>query len=147
MLDAKWADINWQEKSWQISFTKSDKVLHVPMSEGALEVSQILQNAIRKSTIKGSAPLINDWIFANPNTRKLYVLIYYSWDTVRKFAELPELRIHDLRHSFASFLVNTGRSLHEVHELLGHADIRTASRFEHLNREKLVGAVACVPKV
>jgi len=57
---------------------------------------------------------------------------------------MPELRIHDLRHSFASFLVNAGRSLYEVQELLGHADIRTTSRYAHLSRERLREAVEVV---
>jgi hypothetical protein len=58
---------------------------------------------------------------------------------------LPEFRIHDLRHSFASHLVNAGRSLYEVQELLGHADIKTTSRYAHLSRERLVAAVEVVP--
>ena len=53
--------------------------------------------------------------------------------------------MHDLRHSFASFLVNAGRSLYEVQELLGHADIRTTSRYAHLSRERLFAAVESVP--
>ena len=57
------------------------------------------------------------------------------------------LKLHDLRHSFASFLVNAGRSLYEVQELLGHADIRTTSRYAHLSRERLIAAVEVVPFV
>ena len=40
-------------------------------------------------------------------------------------AGLPELRIHDLRHSFASFLVNAGQSLYTVAKILGHAQLLT----------------------
>jgi integrase len=147
VLDAKWIDIDWQEKSWRIPFTKSGKVRHVPLSEGALEVLLVLKNATDKIAVKGVALPIDVWIFANPKTLKPYVSIFYSWDTARKLAGMPALRVHDLRHSFASFLVNAGRSLYEVQELLGHADIRTTSRYAHLNRERLVGAVACVPRV
>ena len=67
--------------------------------------------------------------------------LYYSWNNARIRAGLPEFRIHDLRHSFASCLVNAGRSLYEVQELLGHADIKTTSRYAHLSRERLIEAV------
>jgi integrase len=147
VLDAKWVDIDWQEKSWRIPFTKSGKVRHVPLSKGALEILLILKDSTKQIEVKRDAPTIGEWIFPNPKTLKPYVSIFYSWDTARKLANMPELRIHDLRHSFASFLVNAGRSLYEVQELLGHADIRTTSRSAHLNRERLVGAVACVPRV
>ena len=73
--------------------------------------------------------------------------IFYSWDMARKRAGLGYLRIHDLRHSFASFLVNAGRSLYEVQELLGHADSRTTTRYAHLSRERLQEAVEVVPRV
>jgi len=51
-------------------------------------------------------------IFANMRTGQAYVSFFYSWDAARKRAGLPDLRVHDLRHSFASFLVNAGRSLY-----------------------------------
>lgn len=73
-----------------------------------------------------------------------FISIFCSWDTARTKAELPELRIHDLWHSFTSFLVNAGRSLYEVPELLGHADIRTTSRYAHLSRERLLETVEVV---
>jgi integrase len=147
VLDAKWADIDWQEKSWRIPLTKSGKVRHVPLSEGAMEVLSELRSLYTNSSKLQKSNSLDAWIFANPKTSKPYVSIFYSWDTARQLANLPDLRIHDLRHSFASFLVNAGRSLYEVQELLGHADIRTTSRYAHLNRERLVGAVACVPRV
>jgi site-specific recombinase XerD len=55
---------------------------------------------------------------------------------------MPELRIHDLRHSFASFLVNSGRSLYEVQRLLGHTSSRTTQRYAHLSDEALTQAMS-----
>ncbi len=134
-LDAKWQDVDWRQKLWRIPKTKSGKVRHVPLSSGALKLLQEL---------KEKADPAIEHIFANPRTGLPFVSIFYSWDSARKEACLPELRIHDLRHSFASFLVNAGRSLYEVQELLGHADIRTTSRYAHLSRERLREAVEVV---
>ncbi|MDD2546296.1 MAG: tyrosine-type recombinase/integrase [Burkholderiaceae bacterium] len=135
VLDAKWQDIDWRQKLWRIPKTKSGKVRHVPLSSGALKLLSALQEKVDMKI---------DHIFANPRTGLPFVSIFYSWDTARTEAGLPELRIHDLRHSFASFLVNAGRSLYEVQELLGHSDIRTTSRYAHLSRERLREAVEVV---
>jgi site-specific recombinase XerD len=88
-----------------------------------------------------------EYIFPNPKTLKPFTSFFVSWDAARKRAGLADLRVHDLRHSFASFLVNAGRSLYEVQELLGHADIKTTSRYAHLSRERLNAAVECAPRV
>ena len=42
---------------------------------------------------------------------------------------MPEVRVHDLRHSFASLLINSGRSLYEVQKLLGHTQVKTTQRY------------------
>jgi hypothetical protein len=68
------------------------------------------------------------------------VAIWYAWDSARKRAGLGHVRIHDLRHSFASFLVNSGRSLYEVQKLLGHSHIKTTQRYAHLSDETLINA-------
>lgn len=137
-LDAKWKYIDWHQKFWRIPKTKSGKVRHVPLSAAALQLLEELQSEAKPGI---------EHIFANPSTGLPFVSIFYSWDAARQRAGLPELRIHDLRHSFASFLVNAGRSLYEVQELLGHADIRTTSRYAHLSRERLFEAVEAVPVV
>ena len=137
-LDARWEDVDWDKSSWRIPRTKSSKVRHVPLSPPAVDLLRELQSK--------AAPA-DEFVFANPKTGTPFVSIFVSWDTARKRAGMPELRIHDLRHSFASFLVNAGRSLYEVQELLGHADIRTTSRYSHLSRERLRDAVSVVPRV
>lgn len=61
-------------------------------------------------------------------------------------AELAGVRIHDLRHSFASFAVADGASLFLVRKLLGHASARTSERYAHLSRDPLQDAVAAIGK-
>lgn len=136
-LDARWEDFDLRRKVWRIPRTKSGKVRHVPLSGAAVALLEQLQCARA-----GAQP--GDHVFPNPRTGKPFVQIFTSWNSARRKAGLRQLRIHDLRHSFASFLVNAGRSLYEVQELLGHADIRTTSRYAHLSRERLREAVEVV---
>ncbi|HSV71292.1 MAG TPA: tyrosine-type recombinase/integrase, partial [Methylibium sp.] len=56
---------------------------------------------------------------------------------LRAKAGLPHLRIHDLRHQYASFLVNSGRSLYEVQQILGHSDPSVTQRYAHLSSRSL----------
>ena len=133
--------IDWLRTSWRIAKTKSGKIRHVPLSNGAMEVLEKLKLNLIGGPIKETP------IFPNLRTVKPYVNFYYSWDNARKRAGLKDFRIHDLRHSFASSLVNAGRSLYEVQELLGHADIKTTSRYSHLSRERLIEAVQVLPHI
>jgi integrase len=141
VLQACWQDVDWQKSSWRIPKTKSGKVRHVPLSRCALELLNKLQNQTKLDHMGKRA------IFANPETGKPFISFFYSWNSARVRAGMPEFRIHDLRHSFASYLVNAGRSLYEVQELLGHADIKTTSRYAHLSRERLAQAVEHVPQI
>jgi integrase len=141
VLEAKWKDIDWTQKSWRIPKTKSGKIRHVPLSLGAMNVLVTLRGKIFQGQFQDKP------IFGNPRTQKPYVSFFYSWNNARIRAGMPDFRIHDLRHSFASCLVNAGRSLYEVQELLGHADIKTTSRYAHLSRERLIEAVETVPQI
>ena len=85
-----------------------------------------------------------EWVFANPKTLKPYVSIFCAWNTARTKAGLADVRIHDLRHSYASFLVNAGRSLYEVQRLLGHTQIKTTQRYAHLSHDTLLDATNSV---
>lgn len=59
------------------------------------------------------------------------------WSRLRREAGLPHLRIHDLRHQYASFLVNSGRTLYEVQQILGHSDPSVTQRYAHLSSRSL----------
>lgn len=129
VLDCKYEDFDLARRMWRIPMTKSGKPRHVPLSEGAL---QVLMNV----------PKYKDcpWVFPNPKTLKPMVSGFAAWNTARKKAGLSDVRMHDLRHSFASFLVNSGRSLYEVQKLLGHSQIQTTQRYSHLAPETLLAA-------
>jgi site-specific recombinase XerD len=60
---------------------------------------------------------------------------------------IPDMRMHDLRHSFASFLVNNGRTLYEVQRILGHHTIGITERYAHLAHESLLEATDTVGAV
>lgn len=134
VLDAKWTDFDLDRKQWRIPTTKAGKPRHVPLSDGVL---QLLDSIPHDDCV---------WVFANPKTRMPYVSIFCSWDTARTRAGLADVRIHDLRHSFASFLVNAGRSLYEVQKILGHTQVKTTQRYAHLSQDTLIDAANQVAK-
>jgi integrase len=62
------------------------------------------------------------------------------WQRIRRLAGLPDLRLHDLRHAFASVAVQGGESLFIVGKLLGHANLTTTQRYAHLAPDPALAA-------
>jgi site-specific recombinase XerD len=60
---------------------------------------------------------------------------------------LTDVRLHDLRHSHASFLVNAGRTLYEVQHILGHTQVSTTQRYAHLSPDTLLDASNSVHQI
>ncbi len=134
-LDARWCDIDLEARTWVIPMTKTGGPRTVYLSDGAIELLASLRDD----------PVHNPklpHIFPNPKTGKPYACIFHSWDAARRQAGLGEFRVHDLRHSFASILVNNGVPLYDVQKLLGHASIKTTQRYAHLSATKLFRSVA-----
>lgn len=136
VLDARWCDIDLERSFWRIPVTKSGRERHVPLSAAAHE---LLNRVPRRKNC--------NHIFANPKTLKPYVSIFGSWNTARTTAGLCDVRVHDLRHSFASFLVNAGCSLYEVQKILGHASVTMTQRYSHLSQQSLLRAADCAGNV
>ena len=136
ILDARWIDIHFDEQVWRIPMTKSGNPLTVPLTSEAVDLlialRQQLPYILRDEYLKG-----NEWIFPNPKTGKPFQSIFNSWHTARKKAGLSDLRIHDLRHSFASALVNHGVPIYDVQKLLGHQSVKTTERYSHLSSDRL----------
>ena len=65
-----------------------------------------------------------------------------AWETAVAVSGIDDLRFHDLRHTFASWLVQRGRTLKEVQEALGHQTITMTMWYSHLAPDHLCAAVA-----
>ena len=64
----------------------------------------------------------------------------HFWETVRDKAGIPDVRVHDLRHTYASVLASSGLSLPIIGQLLGHTNPLTTSRYAHLFDDPLRAA-------
>ena len=106
--------------------SKSKRVRSVPLNDSALRSS-------KRSADQGG------YVFVNHRTG-LYTTVAKVWTRLRNAAGLPHLRMHDLRHSYASFLVNGGRTLYEVQQILGHSDAKVTERYAHLSKKTLQDA-------
>ena len=85
----------------------------------------------------------NPWVFSTGRPNRHLTHLSYAWYRVRDRAGLEDVRIHDLRHSFASRALALGESLAMIGRLLGHTDAGSTARYAHLARdaEKLSAAM------
>ena len=130
LLHAKWDHFDLTRRLWRIPISKSGKARHVPISSAMLSV------LAQVPRIEGCA-----YVVPNPKTQLPFVSVFCSWNTARKAAGMPEVLMHDLRHSMASNMVNAGRSIYEVAKTLGHTQLKTTQRYSHLSNETLLAAV------
>jgi integrase len=81
----------------------------------------------------------NPYIITGENDRYL-VNVWKQWAILREVANLKDVRLHDLRHSFASIGAAGGMSLNIIGGLLGHRQTQTTSRYAHLATDPLKAA-------
>ena len=77
----------------------------------------------------------NPWVIVGKQPGTHLSTITADWYRLRAQADLDDVRIHDLRHSYASRALAAGESLSMIGKLLGHADIQSTARYAHLARE------------
>jgi integrase len=126
-LNMRWEDVDFENRLWLVPRSKNGRPRYIQLGQRALDILQE-----RRTDATG-----NPFVFPNPATGREYQCIFHCWRVAREAAGLPHLRIHDLRHSFASALVNEGVPLFDVQELLGHSSIKTTQRYAHLSKERL----------
>jgi integrase len=129
---AKWEEVDLVNCVWRIpaSNSKSKKVATVPLNDSAIWVLEQL----RTEGMSG-------YIFVHEVTKKPYVAIEKTWYEIRKLAGISDsVRIHDLRHTYASMLVTSGRSLYEVQTILNHSTPTITMRYAHLSAKTLHAA-------
>jgi Phage integrase family. len=97
ILDARWDYINAQARVLTLPNSKSGNPRHIALSDAALS---LLDRLPREDDVP--------WLFFNPQSKQPLNNLHPAWVNLRTQAGLPDLRIHDLRHSFASFWSTTG---------------------------------------
>lgn len=132
VLDLRWACVSIDHNYFTVPKSKNGSPRKVYLNEISKSVLQDLRE---------NSDLTNPFVFPNPHTGKPYTCIHHAWDIARVKAGFPTLRIHDLRHSFASALVNKGVEIYDVQQLLGHQSVKTTQRYAHLDDRKLKASV------
>ena len=132
-LTARWSLIDIEHRVWRIPATnsKSGKMRAVPLNETALET-------LSKQDTEDEF----EHVFINRQTGKPYTTIQKVWNRLRNAADLGHVRIHDLRHQYASFLVNNGVTLYTTGQILGHSTPKVTMRYSHLSTATLQDAAA-----
>jgi len=122
-MSARWADIDPSRGTWSKpgSTTKQKRIHVVPLSVPARE---LLKEISRQTN--------SPWVFPADSATGYRVAINKNWVAISKAAKIVGLRLHDLRHGFASQLASSGASLPLIGSLLGHSNPVTTSRYAHL---------------
>ena len=131
-LAARWSNFDLAAGVWtKPGATTKQKTTHrVPLSVAAC---QLLID------MRAQADPDVEWLF--PARRTPHRLdLDDAWGLLRKTAKIPDVRLHDLRHTFASVLASSGLSLPIIGQLLGHTTAQTTHRYAHLFDDPLRAA-------
>jgi integrase len=147
LLHLEWKDIDFEQRLIRVKLTKSHRTRYLPMNARAVET---LKGLPRRPDI--------GLVFWNPKSGRHWTWTHApGWHKAIEASGVKEFRFQDLRHTFASRLVQAGVPIKVVQELLGHANVATTMRYAHLAPADLRRAVdilapseekpAAVPKV
>lgn len=122
---ARFEDFNLEFGTWSkpASTTKQRKIHRIPISE---DVARLVRQ--RRLCVPQGCP----WLFPGEMPGQPVQELRRFWLKMRSEARIEDVRIHDLRHTFASLLVSGGASLEMIARLLGHSQMSTTQRYAHL---------------
>jgi integrase len=131
-LGLTWDRVDRARGVIRLELTKSGRRREVPLSSNADAV-----------LARRWSPEAKGYVFGSRNWNSFRS----AWESAMAVAGIDDLRFHDLRHTFASWLVQRGRTLREVQEALGHQTITMTMRYSHLAPDHLRAAVAVLDDV
>lgn len=135
VLTLKWKDVHLDDGYLYLKDSKVG-VRTIPLNDKAKQILMSLQKQEN-----------NPYVFCGRIVGQHLKETKTTWRKTRTLAGIPDFRIHDLRHSFASFALKKGIDLYTVSKLLGHKNIATTTRYAHLELEHLKKATNIVAEV
>ena len=141
LLSLKWSHIDFTTRLIYLESTKSGEWQTVPINEDARRV--LVESMRLRDEVCPDTP----WVFfhlkpaLNTNVGDRVKDVKKAFSTACRRAGIKDFHIHDLRHTFASWLVMNGTPLFEVSKLLRHASIQMTERYAHLAPDHLHDAV------
>ena len=120
ILQLRWKDVDLEKRCLHLVDSKTGNRT-VLLNEQAVRI-------LKELPPKGRNP----YVVPGEKPRSHRSSIQAIWERIRKAAEIKDVRVHDLRHHFASTAVNGGQSLAIIGRLLGHSKITTTQRYAHL---------------
>ncbi len=124
----KWNEFDQKARLLRLMDSKTGQKT-LPLNRAAFD---LLNHWVRRHSDSNGT-----YIFASDLTEGPYTGTIKVWKQARKMLGDEKLRLHDLRHSFASFAIEAGASIYVVKELLGHKDIATTQRYTHLEESPI----------
>jgi integrase len=136
-LTATFDQFNLDLAIWtkQAAYTKQRHIHRVPISHEAVALIRLRRDAVPKGC---------PFLFPGDVEGHPVIVLKRFWARMRATAEIPDVRIHDLRHTFASLLVSGGASLEMIGKLLGHTQSGTTQRYAQLIESPLRAGVNAV---
>jgi integrase len=118
----EWKHVDWDRRIIRLPDSKTNSPRTIHLSDAAIEVLK-------------TVPRIGRFVIAGTKPDAPYKNLSRAWITARTYAGLGDVRLHDLRHSYASLAAGKGVSLHMIGKLLGHKVAATTMRYAHLARD------------
>ncbi len=136
LLSLTWDNVFINEKYFIVrnSLSKNKKTVYKPLNDASIYALLRLKKHKK-------------YVFYNENTNHHVKSFRRGWKCAVDRAEIGHVRIHDLRHTFASFLIKQGIPLYHVSQLLGHSDTRITQRYAHLAPENLHECLNVLPQL
>lgn len=123
------------ELKWE--YIRNDKNL-ILLPDSKTGQKTIFMNESTKRVLDSIEKIKNNpYVICGEKENSHLVNLEKPWRVIRKEANLNDVRLHDLRHTFASLCINSGASLPMVGALLGHTQVSTTQRYAHLTESKL----------
>ena len=130
ILTLKWRNISYEEKCLRLEDSKTGSK-RVPIGDQAISILRGLE--IHKCS---------DYVIAGKDPCKPLQGLQKVWERIRNHAGLADVRLHDLRHNFASQLLSAGHELAVIGRVLGHKSMASTHRYAHLSDHSVRAALS-----